>query len=426
VVEVAEAGLAACDPSDAVERRVALHGRKLVVDHRSYELDGKGVVIVGAGKASLKLVQALEARIGACIDDGLVVVPEGGAGPLQHVACREASHPLPDEHSAAAAESISRLVRGAGDRLVITCFTGGSSSLACAPPPGVTLDDKRELHRLLLRSGASIVEINTVRKHVSAIKGGRLAALAAPSPTIALTVSDVAGDPLDAISDPSVQDTTTRSQAVAVLERYGLWERIAQSVRKHLSDQACESPRLDGSLLQAALFVTGNDVCDAMELRARGLGFESTSLVDAEGESRVLGPQLVSRIRIAAGSGPGAARMLVGCGGEATVTLDDDAVFSAGGPNQEAALAAALTLEPGDGIVAMFLDTDGRDGSTSSAGALIDGHTLSRAREAGVDLEAALSEHRSGEAFRALGDAVALGATGTNVNDLFVIAAEGG
>jgi hydroxypyruvate reductase/glycerate 2-kinase len=424
VLDVAQVGLAAGDPTDAVERRVSLRGRTLVVDERRYALDGAGVVVVGAGKASLRLAQALEARVGACIDDGLVVVPEGGSGHLEHVACCEASHPLPDEHSAAAAEALLRLVREAGDRLVITCFTGGSSSLACAPPPGVSLDEKRELHRLLLRSGASIVEINAVRKHVSALKGGRLAALAAPSPVIALTVSDVAGDPLDAISDPSVQDTTTRHQAVAVLKRYGLWQRVAPSIREHLDEQGCESPVLDRSLLQSALLVTGKHVCDAMEQRARELGFQSTALPDAEGESSMLGPALVSRIRTSGDdSGP---RMLVGCGGEATVTLGDEAVFAAGGPNQEAALAAALTLGDGDSVAAVFLDTDGRDGGSSSAGALIDGRTAGRAREAGVDLAAALAAHRSGEAFGALGDAVALGATGINVNDLFVIAADGG
>ena len=422
---MAEAGLAACDPTDAVERRLALRGRTLVVDDRSYELGDDGVIVVGAGKASLRLAQAIEARIGACIDEGLVVVPEGGSGPLEHIACCEASHPLPGEGSMVAAESILRLVGTAGDRLVLTCFTGGSSALVSAPPPGVSLDEKRELHRLLLRSGASIVQVNAVRKHVSAIKGGRLAALAAPARTVALTVSDVAGDPLDAISDPSVQDTTTRDEAVAVLERYGLWERIAPSIRKHLDERGCESPRLDPRLLQSVLLVTGRDVCEAMQRRARELGYESSALVDAEGESTALGPRLVERVRSRSGDGDGRARMLVGCGGEATVTLGDDDVFAAGGPNQEAALAAALALEPQDGIAGAFLDTDGSDGSTASAGALIDGLTATRAREAGVDLAAALAGHRSGEAFAALGDAVSLGATGSNVNDLFVIAAEG-
>jgi len=426
VLDVAQAGLAACDPSEAVERRVALRKRVLVVDDRSYELNGAGVIVVGAGKASLKLAQALEARIGPCIDDGLVVVPEGGSGRLEHLACREASHPLPGEQSAQAAEQIAQLVRGAGERIVVTCFTGGSSALVSAPPPGVSLDDKRELHRLLLRCGANIVEVNTVRKHVSAIKGGRLAALAAPSRMIALTVSDVAGDPLDAISDPSVQDTTTRGEAVDVLRRYGLWERVAPAIRQHLAGPGCESPRLDPSLLQAALLVTGLDVCQAMEQRARELGYESASLADAEGESRVLGPDLVERVRSGAGGGRRPARMLVGCGGEATVTLGDDDVFAAGGPNQEAALAGALALAAADGIAALFLDTDGRDGSTDRAGALIDTQTASRAREAGIDLAAALDGHRSGEAFVALGDAVSLGNTGINVNDLFVIAAEGG
>ena len=420
-----QSGLDAADPTDAVERRVSLRGRTLLVDDRRYELDGRGVVVIGAGKASLRIVRALEARIGPCIDDGMVVVPPGACASLERVDCAEATHPLPGPQSAIGADTLSALARGAAGRVVLTCFTGGSSALACAPPPSVSLEDKRDLHSLLLRCGATIKEINAVRKHVSLFKGGRLAALARPSPVVALTVSDVAGDTLDAISDPSVQDTTTTAEAIAVLQRHGLWWRVSPTIRAHLTGSDAESPRLDDRLLHAAVLVTGKTVCGAMAARARELGFETSLLFTAEGEARTLGPALVKRLGRVTRNGVRRPHMLLGCGGEATVTLDDSVPFGAGGPNQEVALSVALEFDAGKRIAAAFLDTDGRDGSGAHAGALVDGLTATHASEGGVDLQAGLATHRSGDAFARLGDAIATGDTGVNVNDLFVIATEG-
>jgi glycerate 2-kinase len=429
VLDVVESGLSACDPAGAVERRVSLRKRTLAVDGRKYELDGRGILLVGAGKASLRLAQVVEERIGPCIDGGVIVVPTGTAQSLNRVECIEADHPLPGDRSVAAAEAALSVTRIADGRPIITCFTGGSSALACAPPGEVTLADKRELHHLLIRSGASITEINTVRKHVSRIKGGRLAAEAAPSSIVALTISDVAWDPLDAITDPSVQDTTSTNDAIDILVRHGLWECVSSNIRAHLSQSNSESPRLNGRLLQASLLITGKTVCDAMACRATELGFMPEIILNAEGEGSVLGPSLVKRVSDAGHHEPDAdhdelPRVIVGCGGEATVSLGGDAVIGAGGPNLEAALAAGLTIEDGNHVSAVFLDTDGRDGSSPFAGAIVDGLTSRRAGENGLDVDKALAAHTASEPLAQLGDAIITGDTGTNVNDLFVIAAE--
>ena len=312
---------------------------------------------------------------------------------------------------------------GPGD-LVLCCFTGGSSALACLPANGVTLEEKRDLHRLLLRSGATIAEVNAVRKHVSALKGGRLAQAMGAGRIVNLTVSDVPGDALDAITDPTVADTTTAADAIAVLRAHGLWEEVAESVRRHLGSPAAESPALAGAAIRTVVLVHGETACAAMAARASDLGLRpivlSTSL---EGESREVGATLVDLGRESARTGrPFAAPcMLIGCGGETTVTIRNGAPFGAGGPNQEAALGAALRLRGEAAIAAAFLDTDGADGGSAAAGALVDGQTAVRAASAGIDLRAALLEHASGSVLRELDDLIVTGPTGTNVNDMFAI-----
>lgn len=428
-LRVALAGLEAADAARATANVVSFDGERLVVDGVEYPLaeDGK-VIVVGAGKASLAIVETLEQILGARLDHGAVAVRAGEERPLGRIEVLTADHPLPTDRSVVAAGRLLELAAGAGERdIVIACFTGGSSSLACAPPPGVSGEDKRALHELLLSSGMGIVEVNTVRKHVSAIKGGRLAAATHPARLVNLSVSDVAGDHLDAITDPSVPDSSRAEDAVATLNRYGLWDRIPDSVRDHLATEAAHSPELDESRIQSLLLATGATACDAMALEATALGLTPVTLsTTLEGEAREVGRLLANLARSSATGGspfrPGT--VLLGCGGESTVTLAREGSFGDGGPNQEAAIAAALELD-GAPVAAVFLDTDGADGGTSHAGAVVDGLTASQAREAGVDLREALAGHRSREAFEALGDALVTGPTGTNVNDLFAIVVEG-
>ncbi len=428
-LEIAEAGLAACDVRQATRRAVELAGDELLVEGVRHRLDPSGsVLVVGAGKASLGIAEALEEILGDRIDGGAIAVRNGVAAKLATIEVLSADHPLPSAASEAAARRLLEVASQAGERdVVIACFTGGSSALASLAPDGVSVADKRALHELLLSSGIGIVEVNTVRKHVSAFKGGRLARAALPATLINLTVSDVAGDHIDAITDPSVPDSTRAADAIAVLDGHGLWKRAPESVREYLQRPEAESPALDAARIQTVLLVTGATACEAMAERAISLGLSpvvvSTSL---EGEARQVGRLLADLAGHSATTGapfpPGTA--MLGCGGESTVTLAPGAAFGEGGPNQEAAIAAALELE-GKPVAAVFLDTDGSDGGTEHAGAIVDGQTVERAAAAGLDLRAALLEHRSQAALTALEDALVTGPTGTNVNDLFALVVGG-
>jgi glycerate 2-kinase len=425
VLRIASAGLAACDAFAATERSVSLEGDDLMVDGLRHHLDPGGrILIVGAGKATLGIATALAGILGDRLDGGAVAVRGDGHHRLGRVEVLGADHPLPSETSAAAATRLLEIASGAGERdVVIACFTGGSSALASLPPAGVTAAEKRALHELLLSSGIGIVEVNTVRKHVSAFKGGRLAKATLPATLINLTVSDVAGDHIDAITDPSVPDSTRAADAIAVLRGHGLWDRVPQSIRDFLERPDAESPALEPGRIQTVLLVTGTTACDAMATASRELGLAPTVVsTSLEGEARQVGKLLANLARHSAVDGtpfaPGT--VLLGCGGESTVTLAAGAGFGDGGPNQEAAIAAALELE-GAPVAAVFLDSDGSDGGTDHAGAIVDGATVERAAAAGLDLRAALLEHRSLDALTALGDALVTGPTGTNVNDLFAI-----
>lgn len=425
---VAAAGLRACDPRGEVLRRVALRDSALVVDGVAHPLGADGrVVVLGAGKASLRIAAALAEVAGERIGGGLVAVPAHGQPAMAQgeVDVLAAGHPLPTDASEEAATRLLELAAATRpEDLVVACFTGGSSALASLPPDGVSSAEKRELHRALLAAGMPIVDVNTVRKHVSGIKGGRLAAAVPPGRLVNLTVSDVAGDHLDAITDPTVADSTTPADAIAVLRAYGLWDGTAPSIRTHLESSAAASPALDGET-QSVLLLTGSAPCAAMAAEAERRGCSATIVsTSLEGEARDLGSLLAALARESHDRGepfrPPA--VLVGCGGESTVTLPPGGRFGAGGPNQEAALAAALALSSGPRVAAAFLDTDGADGSTAVAGAIADGESAERARSAGIDLREALRSHGSGAAIEGLGDAIVTGATGTNVNDLFAIA----
>ena len=248
-LRVAEAGLAACDPGLAVERLVRLDGDELVVDGVRHELDPDGrIVVLGSGKASLKIALALERILGERLHGGTVVVRHGAAPvSLERIELLEAAHPLPDERSVAAAVWLLEQAGALGERdLVIACFTGGSSALSSLPPAGVSPAEKRDLHRLLLGAGLPISEVNTVRKQVSGFKGGRLALAVAPARLINLTVSDVAGDPLDAITDPTVANDSTLADATSILRGHDLWGEVADSIRRHLADPRLAVPDLAG------------------------------------------------------------------------------------------------------------------------------------------------------------------------------------
>lgn len=428
-LSVAAAGLAACDVRRATAEAVELTGRGVSIAGREYPLAPSArVVVVGSGKATLAIASALEQVLGDRIDGGAIAVRDGAEnGALDRIEVLPADHPLPSERSVEAARRMLELVAGLdeGD-LVLAAFTGGSSALTSLPPAGITHEEKRTLHELLLASGAPISEVNAVRKHVSAFKGGRFAASVAPARLVNLAVSDVAGDVLDTLTDPSVQDTSTVDGALEILHRHGLWDRLPASIRAHLGSDAAHSPRLE-SEPHTVLLVTGAAACEAMAAAANAAGAAAHVVsTELEGEATWIGRHLAELATSCARNGRplGAPCVLVGCGGEATVTLagGPSESFGAGGPNQEAAAVAALHLAADLPVAACFIDTDGSDGGSDAAGAVVDGLTGERAQVAGVDLAAAVSEHRTGAAFAGLGDLIVTGPTQTNVNDLFVVA----
>jgi hydroxypyruvate reductase/glycerate 2-kinase len=429
-LRVAEAGLVACDPGLAVERLVQLDGDELIVDDSRHRLHPEGrILVLGSGKASLKIALALERILGDRVHGGTVVVRHGSAAAVpRRIELLEASHPLPDERSVAAALWLLEQAGELGEHdLVIACFTGGSSALTSLPPAGVTPAEKRDLHRLLLGAGLPISEVNTVRKQVSGFKGGRLALAVAPARLINLTVSDVAGDPLDAITDPSVANDSTVADASSILRSHDLWGEVSGSIRRHLEDPRLAVPDLSGMEIHTTLLVTGETACEAMAAEARAAGANpviiSTGLEEeATSVGRILGQLAFESAEL--GRPFNRPSVLIGCGGESTVRLGPEHEFGSGGPNQEAALAAAGRFAGAD-VSSVFIDTDGSDGSTDLAGAISDGATAERAREAGIDLRDALARHRTGEALAALDDGIETGPTHTNVNDLFAIAIGG-
>jgi len=429
VLDLAEVALAALSPSAGLRRSVALDGKDLIAGGRSYDLSAVDrLVLLGAGKASAELATAVEQLLGARLDGGVLVVPRAAERPVRRLTVLPGEHPFPGPASVAGARALLEQAGRLGERdLAICVFTGGSSALASLPPPGITHADKARLHRLLLASGMSVVEINTVRKHVSLIKGGRLARAIAPARILNLTVSDVVGDPLDCITDPTVQDTSSVAAALSVLREWELLDRVPESVRDYLVTCAeATSPDLRDADIHNILLARGEDGTDAVLRAAEARGLVGVRLGGSlEGEAATAGRVLATVAREARATGSPWPRgtVVVGCGGECTVSLgpDADALFGQGGPSQEAAVGAALALDGAPGIVALFADTDGSDGGTAIAGGLVDSSTARRAREQGLSLRKGLVDHATTVLLEACGDAVLTGATQTNANDLIII-----
>ncbi|WP_449432418.1 glycerate kinase type-2 family protein [Pseudomonas putida] len=428
-LDIAEQGIAAADPAVRLREILRMQGNTLYVEHLRFELDAqRRVFVIGAGKASFPIAKAIDDIVGAHIHAGLVTCKEGQEGQLQHIGLHHAAHPVPSAASLQAAEQTETLLQQvrAGD-IVLCCFTGGSSSLFVKPVPGVSLEDKAQANRLLLTCGANIEEINDVRKHLSQVKGGRLIRpLPAGTHVINLTVSDVIGDALDYITDPSFADRSTFADAQAVLDKYALWERMPPTVSAHLRQAPSEAETIKAADLEHllrhdVLLVRTDAACSGAASASRAAGYAPVVLSTLfEGESSVLGRNLVAIARqiLLDGHPVSPPCVLIG-GGETTVTVNGHA--GQGGPNQEFAVSAALELCGTEGIVALGLDTDGTDGPTRFAGGIADGQTRSLAQQAGHDLHNALRLHDVTPVLESIAHAIDTGATGTNVNDLKLI-----
>ncbi|MBC7221834.1 glycerate kinase [Candidatus Bipolaricaulota bacterium] len=426
---IIQAALSAVDPQACVLR--FLRREKYILWIREKPLDLrriKRVFVVGFGKASAAMAQAVEEVLGERIEAGIVVTAEGNALPAKATEVREASHPIPDERGVLAAKAIRDLATKAEeDDLVLVLISGGGSALLPLPREEITLGDLQKVNDLLLRSGATIQEMNAVRKHLEVLKGGGLAKVAFPAQVISLILSDVPGDPLDVVaSGPTVPDPSTYSQAIGILKAREIWEKVPDRVQKLLlrgeKGEIPETPKPGDpcfSRVENVLVGNGAMAAEAALEEGKKLGYPGLILTTSlQGEAREVGKVFASIARemVKYGRPVGRPGMVVAAG-ETTVVVKGK---GKGGRNQELALSAALEIE-GLPLVLCAFSTDGKDGSTEAAGALLDGETALRIRAKGVDPEKALLENDSYHALEAAGDLIITGPTGTNVADLVFI-----
>ena len=428
--------LTAVSPATCLRRAAHFEGERLLVSGASVDLSRVArIIVVGMGKASAGMASSLESLLGARITDGLVVTADGYRVSTRSVEVVEAPHPVPGARGLAAAQQIADLVDDAQeDDLVIVLVSGGGSALLTLPSPGIVLDDLAATNELLLYSGANIQEINTIRKHLSQLKGGQLAARAFPARVVALVLSDVPGDPLDVIaSGPTVGDPTTYADTARILRHYGLWERVPPSVRDHiergLSGEIPETPKPgDGVFARVTTTIIGSGsvAAEAALNEARELGYHALLLTTTlEGEAREVGKVLAAIAREEVQhERPLPLPALIVAAGETTVTVTGK---GKGGRNQELALSAALGIRELPGAVIASVGTDGGDGPTDAAGAIVDGGTVPRLRQHGIDPDESLADNDSYHALAGSGDLILSGPTGTNVADLcFVACRDGG
>ncbi|MGE0213072.1 MAG: glycerate kinase [Parvibaculaceae bacterium] len=382
-------------------------------------------LVVGAGKASAAMARAFERHWDGPLQ-GLVLTRYGHGVACERIEIVEAAHPVPDAAGQAAARRMLEMVKGlTPDDLVVALISGGGSALLALPAEGLTLADKQEVTKRLLASGADIAEMNCVRKHLSAIKGGRLAAAASPARVVSLLISDVPGDDPGVIaSGPTVADPTTVADARAILRRYGIDGPAA--VIAHLGAGKNESPKPGDPRLaraEAVMMATPQRSLEAAAALARKAGVASVILGDAiEGEAREVARVMAGIARQAKAHGqPAPTPCALISGGETTVTVRGQ---GRGGRNVEFLLALAVALRGEPGIHAVAGDTDGVDGAEEIAGAFVDPSTFARAREAGIDLAARLADNDGHGVFEALGDQLVTGPTLTNVNDFRAILIE--
>jgi len=423
-LDIIEYSLEKADPYIATKNLVSLKNNNLHVGSLTFNLHNhKRIFVLGAGKATFPIAKALEEVLGDKITDGVIICKYGQEGNLNYSKLYLASHPIPDEAGHIAAQKAMILAEKTrpGD-IVFAGITGGSSALMTLPVPEISLEEKKVVNKLLLTCGANIIEINAVRKHLSQIKGGRLAKNIHPQThLINLTVSDVIGDPLDYITCPTVPDTSTFEDARNAISKYKLWEKLPASVRDYLENATSEmeTPKdLSNHRIHNFIIIAGDTACVAAEKKAKEMGFNTMILSTMfEGESKELGRTFTAIAKeIIFNKRPISSPCVVIGGGETTVTLTGK--YGLGGPNQEFALSSVLHFDDMENVVIVGFDTDGTDGPTKIAGAIVDSSSLERAKKLDISLREELDQHNIVEVFEKMSDAIVTGSTGTNVNDL--------
>jgi hydroxypyruvate reductase len=428
--EIFWAGIEAVEAEAAVKRHCKMENTRLAVDETVYDLGGfRNIYVIGAGKAGASMARAFEDMMGERITDGLVNVKYDHVADLRQVQLTEAGHPVPDEAGQAGAHAIFELASGAqkGD-LVICLISGGGSALLPLPVEGVSLSDKQDTTRILLACGATIHEINAIRKHISMVKGGGLARAVYPATLVSLMLSDVIGDDLDVIaSGPTVPDTSSFEDCMKILDKYGIREKVPRGVLSHiqkgLEGKIADNPKPGDAIFastQNAIVGSNMECVLAAGKKASDLGYNTLVL------STMLEGETSDVARVHAGIAKeilktGHPLLPPACmlsGGETTVTIRGQGL---GGRNQEFVLSAAMSLSGWEDVVVLSGGTDGTDGPTDAAGAVADGQTVQRAKTMGLNPGDFLSNNDAYHFFERLGGLVKTGPTNTNVMDLRII-----
>jgi glycerate 2-kinase len=440
LLEITEAALAELNVSRVIRELLALEGDTLRVGARRYRLGAaRRLFVVGAGKAANTMAKAVEDLLGDRITQGLAIVKRlESDDALRRIELVEGGHPLPNAAGQAASQRILELVRQARpDDLFISLISGGSSALMSCPLPGISLEDEQQVTEALLTSGARILEVNAIRRHVSALNGGRLAERieAAGAELINLIISDSVGrmpvvdpgKPAEFVGTPVAPDGTTLQDARETLDRYQLWERAPRSIADFLKNAGPghETPKAFGPRVRHFVLQRPGNACESARKAAEAAGLPACILTtQLEGESREAGGFLACVGKeIVLNARPLAPPCVLIAGGETTTRVEGSAGL--GGPSQELSLGFALEVAGRSGLAICALDTDGTDGPTGVAGGIADGRTLARARELGMDVYRRLREHDSGAVLQALDDAILTGNTGTNLCDLNLIYVSG-
>ncbi len=422
--------LSTLDPERLVKNKVSILESTLIVEEREYDLkDYENIYVVGGGKACAPMAKAMEELLGDRLDNGIIVVKHNHGLPLKKIETVEASHPIPDQNGERGASDILRLLSRTGEKdLVICLLSGGGSALLVQPHKGITLQDIQTTSAELLVCGATIDEINTVRKHLSSLKGGQLAKAVYPSTLITLILSDVVGDPMDIIaSGPTVPDESTFEDAYEIIQKYSLEEKILNSVYRFLRSgkmgKVEETPKKGNQIFDNTqnVIVGSNKIAlDAAEKKAKDLGYNTIILSSlVEGESREAAKFFAAIAKEISRTGtPVPKPACIIAGGETTVTIKGE---GKGGRNQEFALSAALEIEGFKGVVILSAGTDGTDGPTDATGAIVDYNTCKDARKKfHLRPDEFLSKNDSYNFFKKTGEHIITGPTMTNVMDIMI------
>jgi glycerate 2-kinase len=427
-----ESALSSSNPYKMIIDNVSVSDSILTIGSKHFDLNKfEKIIVIGGGKASGPMTQALENLLEDRITHGIVNILEGTSGdyPTKKIYLNEAGHPIPTENGMSGARKMLELAENVCKKDLIICLiSGGGSAMMALPKKGITLHDKQTVTQLLLRSGATINELNAVRKHLSDFKGGWLAKRAQPATLVSLILSDVVGDPLDTISSgPTAPDQTTYQDVADIFEKYKLSKEIPVSIKKilemGLDGKIPETPKLDDPIFDNVHnIVLGNNrlACLAAKEKLTELGFNTLFLTAyMEGEAKDIGIFLGAIAKEIFHSGNPIARpAAVIVGGETTVTVKGKGL---GGRNQEIVLSAASKITKMEGVAIASIGTDGIDGPTDAAGAIVDGKSILRAQKSGLNNKKMLNDNNSYNFFLKIGDLIITGPTGSNVNDIAVV-----